>query len=288
MRSIPIEDMKASSNASMAAPNRRTIWIHIGAHKTGTTSLQVAVARERDLLLRHGLFVPRAGMTDTHAGHHNIAWELRSDPRFRPAQGGIGDLIAELSGIDEHQALISSEDFEYLVAYPKRLAAFETALRRRGWEPAYIVHFRDQAGYAVSLYHELRKHGLTGDFSSFAAQILLRGRFVMKDDWLFSFDYARFLDRWSRAASGRIRTFTYRRDRPASRLIRDMLTLVGVDTTVAAVVAERAAMLNVSNARRSGPKLRLAKTLFPPRFALSNARLRRAWGVDLSRRQLGA
>jgi hypothetical protein len=257
------------------------IWIHIGAHKTGTTSLQVAVARERDLLLRHGLYVPRAGMTDTHSGHHNIAWELRSDPRFRPARGGVAELIAELSEIGERRALISSEDFEYLVAYPKRLAAFETALRRRGWEPAYIVHFRDQAGYADSLYRELRKHGLTGDFSSFVAQILLQGRFVMKDDWLFSFDYARFLDHWSGAASGRIRTFAYRHDRPAPYLICDMLTLVGVETNVAAAVAERAAMLNVGNARRSGPRLRLAKILFGPRFARSNARLRRSWGVDL-------
>ena len=98
--------------------------------------------------------------------------------------------------------MISSEDFEYCVEHPERLADFERALRAAGWEPWYLVLFRRQRSYAVSLHAELIRHGLAASFPRFVAEILRRAKFVMKGDWCFYFDYAAFLDRWRRGATG--------------------------------------------------------------------------------------
>lgn len=45
-----------------------SIVLHIGVHKTGTTAIQTALARSRDLLLEHGIRYPGTGMA-----HRNIA-----------------------------------------------------------------------------------------------------------------------------------------------------------------------------------------------------------------------
>lgn len=276
--------MEAPAAPRARNPSRRILWIHIGTHKTGTSSIQVAAARERDLLRRHGLYVPKVGMTTEHSGHHNIAWDLRGDPRFRPVRGGLAELVAELTASGERRALISSEDLEYLVAYPERIAKLEGFLHSEGWEPAYIVYFRPQADYTASLFEELGKHGLTIDFARFATEILVRGQIVTKEDWLFSFDYVRFLERWRAATTGMIQTRVYERGRPTAHLIRDFLLLLGVDADAATLVAERSPKLNVGAPRRPGLGERLAAVLLEARFARSNACLRRSWGVKLSSR----
>lgn len=274
----------APSEARPPRSQRRTIWIHIGIHKTGTTSIQTALARNRDLLRAHGVYVPKAGTIDRLSGHHAIAWAARGDPRYRAELGDIHDLCRELSVIEEPVALISSEALEYLVERGDALRDIETALRRAGWETCYLVYLRRQGDYAASLWRELAKHGLKVGYAGFVLEILVRGRFVMKGDWVFHFDFMRFLERWRAATTGAIRARAYESGQPAPHLIRDLLLLLGVDASAAVAVAERAPVLNVAERRRSGPVERLAHALLTIRFARSNLRLRRSWDVALASR----
>ena len=122
----------------------RTLYVHIGTHKTGTTSIQAFLRRDADLPARDGVYVPSTGAIHAHAGHHNIAWQLRGDPRFNTKHGGLGHLVDELAQAAEPKAVISSEDFEYPVQYPEALSRFEIALGSAGWVPTYIVFFRHQ------------------------------------------------------------------------------------------------------------------------------------------------
>lgn len=271
---------------SLQTPNpaRRTIWLHIGVHKTGTTSIQTTLARHRDLLRTHGVYVPKAGTVDACSGHHAIAWAALEDSRYRPAYGDIHDLCRELSVIPERVALISSEALEYLVEQGDALREIEAALLQVGWEARYVVYLRRQSGYAASLWNELAKHGLNVGYGRFVWEILLHGRFVMNRNWVFHFDFMRFLAHWRAATTGPIQARAYERDRPAAHLIRDFLLLLGVDADAAASVAERSPTLNVGAARRPGMGERLVAVLLEARFARSNARLRRSWGVDLSSR----
>lgn len=62
----------------------RTCFVHIGTHKTGTTSLQVALNRHCTELDGQYYLYPRTGRpTMAPDGHHNIAWEIAGDWRFQ-------------------------------------------------------------------------------------------------------------------------------------------------------------------------------------------------------------
>jgi hypothetical protein len=263
------------------ASGSRTICVHIGTHKTGTTSIQAFLAGNRERLRAHGLYVPKAGTIHARSGHHNLAWQLRGDPRFDPACGTLDDLLAELGDVAEPNAVISSEDFEYCAERPQALAELERALRAAGWEPRYLVLFRRQRDYAVSLHAELIRHGFTASFARFVAEILRRGRFVMKGDWCFYFDYAAFLDQWRRGATGALQARRFARAGAGGSLIEEFLAAVGVPAPALAGCIARAEVLNPGQGKAEGPARWLSGMLLDGRFALANARLRRRFGVDL-------
>jgi len=54
----------------------KTLFVHIGTHKTGTTSIQNFLRNHATSLNECGVFVPKSGTLDENSGHHNIAWEM--------------------------------------------------------------------------------------------------------------------------------------------------------------------------------------------------------------------
>jgi len=202
----------------------RSLYIHIGTHKTGTTSFQSFLRTRAEELGKAGVYVPSIGSIGPLQGHFNIAWELLDDPRYNAIYGGLDELLSELRRTEANKALISSEDFEYLVRYPEKLANFEHALRESGWEPAYIVTFRRADHYAVSLYSELtRKQGLKGiSFERFALQILRDG-FFATSNWYYAFDYAEFIRMWRLPGRGALTVLHY-----GPEMTPDILAAIGV------------------------------------------------------------
>ena len=179
------------------SPLRRKIFIHIGTHKTGTTSIQNFLRTHADELRADGIFVPSSGTVDTRSGHHNVAWQLRADVRRANAASGVPELIEELRSAGESTAIISSEGFEYLSQHPQRLKAFDDQLQEVGYETRYMVSFRNPEDYAASLYTELiTHHGLTEDFETFARPIRDTGSVTLNGDWFFEFRADRFVERW--------------------------------------------------------------------------------------------
>lgn len=240
----------------------RQLFVHIGTHKTGTTSIQVFLARQAATLARHGISVPPAGcVTPASAGQHNIGWALRKDPRSDARYGTLDDLALELKAITTPSAVISSEDLEYLVDHPELIATFEQKIRAAGWEPHYLLFLRDSARYAISLYHELLKHGDTEDFASFGAEILETGYRRSHGDWVFYFDYAAFVSRWRAATQGRLSIVSYDAASRGAGVVETMLDTIGVPTALAQA-GHRATspwrrLLNAAGLGRPQPALRL-------------------------------
>lgn len=85
--------------------------VHIGLHKTGSTSIQQALNADHEMLLKQGVYVPETATFRRRKGHLNIAWELNEDSRFRPRNGTVDDMLAELAPRSEPVVVISSEDF---------------------------------------------------------------------------------------------------------------------------------------------------------------------------------
>jgi hypothetical protein len=177
------------------------IVVHAGTHKTGTTTLQIMLGRRDENSPHPELFVPWSGRYPSPgvAGHHNVAWQLNGDPRFRPENGTLDELAAEVASRNPAVAVISSEDLEYLHTRPEALERMATTFRAIGYEPHIVLYVRSREEYAQSLYAELVKHGLSSGFEDFLKEVRESGLFTFAQNWAFRFRYSILIERFEAA-----------------------------------------------------------------------------------------
>jgi hypothetical protein len=205
---------------------RSSAYLHVGTHKTGTTSVQHFLsANDRLLAAEAGIYVPRAGRADGSGGHHNIAWELNDDERFDPARGALRDVLAEIAGQPLRRTCLSSEDFEYLHTRPDALRRLAEGFTGIGFVPQVILYLRPQAGYAESLYAELVRHGLAISFPAFLDAIIATGEYRFNASWRFAFDYDRLVNAFADAfGTGNVTVRRY--DARGGDVVCDFLPLI--------------------------------------------------------------
>ena len=223
----------------------REIYIHIGTHKTGTTSIQSFLGSNREVLEKGGLYVPRSGTLWPASGHHNIAWELRNDKRFDPGLGTVSDLIAELRDVKCRKAVLSSEDFEYLSQYPHRLKLFDDELRALGFQRKYAAFFRAKRDYLFSLSCELRKFDVEESYSSLRNQVKKDGCIIVNGDWYFEFDYKRFRQVWASCIGDNLICLSYDKEIWRRGIIWKFLSTMTVDEELL-LLCDHAPRLNES------------------------------------------
>ncbi len=203
-----------------------TCYVHIGTHKTGTTSIQHILTANEDRFATFGILIPRAGRAERAGGHHNLAWELNGDSRFDPDCGTFADVLREIERTGSNRVCLSSEDFEYLDA--AALQTLADGLRAVGYRPVIIVYLRPQSGYIESLYVELVKHGLTESFDRYLADIITAGEVRFNERWRFQFDYEELV-RDLTAVFGAAHILARRYDpEPPYGVVGDFLRLLGV------------------------------------------------------------
>ena len=187
-------------------PPYKKIFIHIGTHKTGTTSIQSFLVKHAAEFSRSNMLIPKSGLR--HHGHHFIAWELRGDKRLENKSGYVVKLLDELENNPCDNAIISSEDFEYLVRYEEKLKNFSNALRKVRYEPIFIVFFRDK-GYLDSLRAELSKHGVTKPAQWYQSALVKNNGVLVNDDWWFDLDRVRFCSTWRKVTDSPLLELDY-------------------------------------------------------------------------------
>jgi hypothetical protein len=150
--------------------------VHIGTHKTGTTSIQSLLGLNDVALLARDIFVPRTGRDHLgYAGHHHLAWELTGNSAYNPAHGSLRMLTAELGTSPHASACISAEDLEFLYDRPDRIRLLHDGIRAGGYAPALIVYLRSQLQYSMSLYAEYAKAGSFMPLADFLNEIVRTG-----------------------------------------------------------------------------------------------------------------
>jgi len=209
------------------------ITIHIGTHKTGTTSVQRFMWDNRAELRDKGVLLPASGQLPK-SGHHYIAWELRNDFRLRKKSGFIAELLNELVENDLDRAFISSEDFEYLSNYPERLESFDTALQNLGYETEYLAFFRNRDDYAKSLFAELQKHKMTWSEAQFYEYLEKHNAIRFRGDWYFDFDKDRFIKRWESCANLNLTVYDFDTAKVAPGIIPQVLSHLDISGTLLA------------------------------------------------------
>jgi hypothetical protein len=174
----------------------RTCIVHIGTHKTGTTSLQLFTAVNRVALESAGLALVMTGRT---ANFPYLNYLLAS--KLTNEAAATHDALArELREKTVDASLITSEDLSLLFTQPDALRVLASAIRDGGHEPKVLVYLRPQAPYAESMYVERIKQGEFFSMSSFVEQILETGAYrPASAPVTLEFLYSRFLEPWIEA-----------------------------------------------------------------------------------------
>lgn len=147
----------------------RSLFLHVGVHKTGTTALQKFLDDNRALLTQRGLYWPEVerppGITHTW-GHHNLAWTLRD--------GDSAGLWNAASQTFPHSAsiIISSEEF-CLFRQPAKFRPIKAALKGFRIRPVCFLRRQDQL--LESIYkHHVKDLGETQPIMDFAKRVWTR------------------------------------------------------------------------------------------------------------------
>lgn len=160
------------------------IILHIGTHKTATTTIQDTLAANRDALAGHGIVYPRIGRT---AGHHTLATRWIELPKVFYEPTSAADLWRDLARHAEGDAtvIVSSEELSrwrpqavdfaelrgMLDAFEERTVVCTLRNQLAYLQSIYLQVTRDQAGPAFEPFVNgaLRNRHATGCFLDYGA-----------------------------------------------------------------------------------------------------------------------
>jgi hypothetical protein len=178
------------------------VIVHIGTEKTGTTTIQELMVRNREALGERGFHVVRcAGRAnhraipaycmrtnrrDDHLRNHLIDSEEKRE-RFRAQLRQ--DFHDEITNLDEriHTVLISSEHFHSLLVHRDEVATLRELLEPHFTDIHILVYLREQVDTALSRYSTAIKSGRTVELDDFLQKCTPENAF---------YNYDRLLQNW--------------------------------------------------------------------------------------------
>ena len=161
--------------------------VHAGIHRTGTTSIQKCLERNRDLLAKRGVHYPAS-----QGGRHRTFMKQAIDPAT--AKSAIATLIDEAPEGTE-TIVISNEDF----SQQKNVAWLTEARERLDVDVVFYVIRQDR--WIMSWYNQHVKSAWNAPISRMTPDAFLDE--IDRFHWL---DYAALTRRWSEPlAEGRLR-----------------------------------------------------------------------------------
>lgn len=177
-------------------PALQRLYLHIGVEKTGTTTLQAAMALNRELLRRHGFCYPQEPGAYGHIGLALGAAQDAAVADLRKAFGLVDrdrraafrdayseQIVRQLAESGCHTAIFSSEHCSSRLSTVDEIARVHRLLAPLARECHVIVYLRRQDELAVSEYSTLVKSGHTRIFS-----------FPDHRPW---YDFLALLNKWS-------------------------------------------------------------------------------------------
>ncbi|MGK7936150.1 MAG: hypothetical protein AB4206_10195 [Xenococcaceae cyanobacterium] len=146
----------------------KKLFLHIGLHKTGSTTLQTFLLQNKKVLSDFGYLYPKIGIPPTLMGHHNLAWLLNNDKRADSNFGNWQQLHEEIKDSNFNKIIISSEDFESA----NRRFIHDLKSNLESYEVKVIVYIRRQDRQIESQYTQHTKDGIfSGDLLSFCEKM---------------------------------------------------------------------------------------------------------------------
>lgn len=172
------------------------VVLHIGTHKTATTTVQDMFWTNSDLLAQHGLIYPR--LLEKQTGHHGLVinWGDKMPKMFRLPQGDLGSLraLADQYAEQDGTLFLSSEEFS------RDRCIQDAAVLREALEPfdeiEVICVLRPQWQFLQSIYVEVARGRCPPRPGKVVEQTIETS--LYEGIWI---DYNRLLDRLTAAFS---------------------------------------------------------------------------------------
>ena len=134
---------------------KRVCYIHIGPHKTGTSSIQWFLKENRAELLKHGYFVPESGAN--HGAHHALARKLCGQELRAHQQSAASNFVRALDETRCGAVIISSEALGGLLRNRDYATEFFKRIRELDLEPKLVLFARNQPQRINSSYSSVVK-----------------------------------------------------------------------------------------------------------------------------------
>jgi hypothetical protein len=209
--------------------------LHIGYNKTGTSSIQNFLERNREALRSQGLFYPGCGIFDS--AHYGVSRFLVGQPRSELVEAGADlpqRLRAEIAASGCSRVVISSEYF--VLADPKQVAATRKFLDELGAASTRIVlYLRRHDEWFESLFNQALKTvdgaSYEMDIRDYVLRILGGSNPPVR--------YLKTIDRWAKAfgeESMAVRPFERAQFRNGD-LVADFLGVIDPDLKLPAAAA---------------------------------------------------
>lgn len=129
---------------------KRICYLHVGPHKSGTTSIQWFLQENRAELLKHGYFVPES---ETKRGaHHALAEGLAGLDVGEHREPLVRRSIRAIAETASDAVIISSEALEGILDSGKHAQAFFGRIRELNCEPKLVLFPRNQPQWINSSY----------------------------------------------------------------------------------------------------------------------------------------
>jgi hypothetical protein len=129
---------------------KRICYIHVGPHKTGTTSIQWFLQENGAELLKHGYFVPES---ETRRGaHHALVEGLAGLDVGGHREPLVARSIAAIAETPARTIIISSEALEGLFRNRQNTDAFFNRMQELNLQPKLILFPRNQPQWINSSY----------------------------------------------------------------------------------------------------------------------------------------
>jgi hypothetical protein len=129
---------------------KRICYIHVGPHKSGTTSIQWFLQENSSQLLAHGYFVPES---DTRRGaHHTLVEGMAGLDVGEHREPLVARSIAAMAETPARSIVISSEALEGLFKNRRNTNTFFNRIRELNLQPKLLLFPRNQPQWLNSSY----------------------------------------------------------------------------------------------------------------------------------------